>query len=198
MKSSDEFEKYDLINSVVSPEDVFDFIGAEIAKDGGHNFTYICPYHDDYLPSLNVDKTTGSFNCFGCDNKGRGAYKAAKHYILMTEDRNPSAIEVVDFLKQINPSIERYRHLFTVKQQKPYEKFENKKEKFRNRSKSASSSSILTARLGSLSLESKAKYIDAVMNNLPDDLILRIVDPTAHKKAEEDLTAFMNLVKEVE
>ena len=47
--------------------DITEVIGKHVAlKRSGKQFKGLCPFHDEKTPSFYVDKTRGSFKCFGC------------------------------------------------------------------------------------------------------------------------------------
>lgn len=191
---SEGFEKYNLINAVVTPDEVFDAIGATLDKDAGTHFVYTCPYHTDDLPSLNINKSTGQFNCFGCDNKGSGAYGAAKHYLFKTEGHKPSPLSVITFLSEINPKVEQYRYLFSVRVQREYDHTQDKRKSFSNRSKHTNPMDALIARHKEWTPEQSAIFIDGIMNNLPDELLLQLIDKKKHQELYEESDQFLSLL----
>jgi hypothetical protein len=193
---ADEFEKYNLVNSVVSPDEVFDAIGATLDKDAGTHFVYTCPYHTDDLPSLNINKSTGDFNCFGCDNKGRGAYGAARHYLFKTDGHKPSPLSIITFLSEINPRVEQFRYLFSVRVQREYDHDQDKRKIFGQRSKIINPMDVLFARHKNWTPEQSAIYIDGIMHNMPDELLLQLIDKKKHKEMFEESNEFLSLLND--
>lgn len=193
---SDEFEKYNLVNAVIGADEVFDAIGATLDKDAGTHYVYTCPYHDDALPSLNVNKSTGQFNCFGCDNKGSGAYGAAKHYLFKSTDKKPSPLSVITFLTEINPRVDQFRYLFAVRIQKEYDHEKDKKRSFRQRVNQTNPMDALIARHKSWTPNQSAIFIDGIMNNMPDELLLQLIDKKKHKEMFEDSEQFLSLLSD--
>lgn len=191
---ADEFEKYNLVNSIITPDEVFDAIGASLDKDAGTHFVYTCPYHTDDLPSLNINKSTGQFNCFACNNKGSGAYGAAKYYLFQTEGHKPSPLSVITFLSEINNRVEQFRYLFSVRVQREYDHTQDKRKSFTQRSKIENPMDVLLARHKNWTPEQSAIYIDGIMNNMPDELLLQLIDKKKHKEMYEESDEFLSLL----
>lgn len=168
----DKFEKFNQLNLMVSVEDVFDYIGAQVEKEDGFRITYSCPYHSDDLPSLLVDQQTEKFNCFACECGGHGAYSCAKYYLAFTNNVKPTVIQVVNFLETINPSVGAIKHLFAVRQHREYDTSINKRKDFRNRLVFDGHTAAINAQKKNFTIEQKKIYIDAVMTGMPDEFIM--------------------------
>lgn len=192
------FEKFDRLNSLISVEEVFDFINAVQHKSEGFVYTYECPYHEDASPSLMVDIGSGKFNCFACDCGGSGAYSAAKYYLTMTESTKPGVLKVVDFLSSINREVESIRHLFAVRQTRTYERGVDKKRDFLNRTRYKTPKDMLNAYKTRFNEQQKAMYIDAIMTNMPDEFIITIMGIQNDGKEKKGSEAFSSLLNDDE
>lgn len=192
----DQLEKFNQLNSMVSVEDVFDYIGAKLEKQDGFRNTYSCPYHADESPSLLVDNNSGKFNCFACECGGVGAYSAAKYYLKETNNVKPTVMMVVNFLAEINPTVEQYKYLFAVRTQREYEYGTNKKAEFRNRFKANPHASTLAVIRRNMNAQQMAIYIDAVMTNMPEEFILKALGVQEKKEVKEGSQEFLDLLGE--
>ncbi|MFF2798243.1 CHC2 zinc finger domain-containing protein [Lysinibacillus xylanilyticus] len=173
MSTQDHFEKFNQVNLIVSPEDIFDYMGAERAKEDGFKITYSCPYHADDSPSLIVDTRTGNFNCFACSCGGRGGYSCAKYYLEFQGSSKPTAMMVVNLMCEINPKVENYKYLFQVTARPDYNYEVNKRQDFKNRVKFTDHSATISVIKRSMTDEQVATYIDAVMTNMPEEFIIQ-------------------------
>ena len=72
--------------------DITEVIGKHIAlKRSGKQFKGLCPFHDEKTPSFYVDKTRGSFKCFGC-----GAWGDSIDFLRRVEGRSfPDAVRTL-------------------------------------------------------------------------------------------------------
>ena len=193
---NDVFEKINQLNLVVGPEEVFDFIGADIAKDDGLRITYTCPYHTDDSPSLLVTPRDGKFNCFACACGGQGAYSCAKYYLAFTNNGKPTMMDVVNFLCQINPKVEQFKYLFEVRRVRAYESGVNKRKEFSRRLITDQNTTALAVQRRHLNAEQMAAYIDAVMTGLPEEFIIQAVGVKQSKHKDEGSAEFLALLGE--
>lgn len=192
---SDFLERINQLNFMVSVEEVFDYIGAELAKEDPYRITYSCPYHTDDSPSLLVDKDKGKYNCFACECGGIGAYSAAKYYLAHTNNTKPTAMMVVEFLCEINPQIEQYKYLFAAKSRRQYDYGQDKRKAFNNRIKFEPPSVRLTVLRKSFTKEQMAVYIDAVMTGMSDEFILDALGVRNKKEEQEGSKEFLSLLE---
>jgi DNA primase len=67
-EATEQVEALKRSHSIVA---LFASYGIQPAKKSNNgSYTFLCPWHEDHNPSLNVDDTKGLFHCFGCDAKG--------------------------------------------------------------------------------------------------------------------------------
>lgn len=191
---SDVFEKFNQLNLIVSPEDVFDYIGADLAKEDGFRSTYSCPYHADDSPSLLVDTRTGKFNCFACECGGNGGYACAKYYLQQTNNAKPTVMMVVNFLAEINPQVEQFKYLFAVRTTREYDYTQNKRNDFKNRIESKPHTAALAVKRKTMNGKQMAVYIDAIMTNMPEEFILQALGVKDDKNTTEGSEAFLTLL----
>lgn len=196
MTNNDQFEKFNLVNNAVKTEEVFDYIGSKIFKEDAYRITYACPYHTDDLPSLNVDVGSGRFNCFACDNKGGGSYAAAKYYLEQQAGTKVGQLAVIDFLIQINPALEIYKPMFTIKQKAKYERGVNKAKNFRQRIKSNDMTHSLVNNVQNLTVEEKKVFIDAIMTGMDVDFIAQNIITSQSKEDKGGSQEFLDLLGE--
>ena len=59
------------IDDIRSRTNIVEFIGqyVQLKKSGGHNYTGLCPFHNEKTPSFSVAEDKQFYYCFGC---GRG------------------------------------------------------------------------------------------------------------------------------
>ena len=192
----DIYEKFDRVNAIVSPADVLDFMGAELAKEDGFKLTYTCPYHTDDTPSLLVDAQNGSFNCFACDFKGRGAYSAAKYYLQFQNNSKPSMMMVITFMEEVNPLVGQFRYLFEFRGNTEYDFEADKRADFKNRFKSTSFETTVNLAKKKFTPQEMKIYIDAIMNNMPVEFIMKALKLEGKKSIEKGSAEFLALLGE--
>lgn len=190
------FEKFNQLNLLVSPEDIFDYIGADLAKNDGFKLTYSCPYHADDSPSLLVDSRTGKFNCFACECGGSGAYSCAKYYLQHQNNSKPTVMMVVDFLCEINPGVEEFKYLFSVGARPKYDYAHDKRKSFNNRVKLPNPATLISAKKRTLDDHQIAIYIDSVMTGMPEEFVVNTLGLLDNKKQKAGSEEFLSLLGE--
>lgn len=193
---NDTFEKFNQLNLMVSAEDVFDYIGASLEKDDGFRLTYSCPYHADDLPSLLVEKNSGKYNCFACECGGIGGYSCAKYYLQQTNNTKPTTMMVVNFLIEINPNVEQYKYLFSVKARPKYDYSQNKRRDFNNRVRIPDPATTLAVHKRGLDDKNVAIYIDAIMTDMPEEFVVHTLGVRDKKNQPEGSEEFLSLLGE--
>lgn len=193
---SESFEKFNQLNLIVSPEDVFDFIGARLEKDDGTRLTYSCPYHTDDSPSLLVDKQTGKYNCFACECGGIGGYSCAKYYLTQTNSVKPTVLMTVNFMEEVDHRIGQFKYLFTVRQQREYEHGNNKRSNFLNRIKVPEPSTTLAVNRKYMNDEQVKMYIDSIMTNMPEEFMVSTLGIERTEYQEKGSDEFLTLLED--
>jgi len=192
---SDFLERLNQLNLMVSVEEVFDYIGASLAKEDGYRNTYTCPYHTDDSPSLLVEKQTGKYNCFACECGGIGAYSCAKYYLTQTNNMKPTTMMIVEFLCEINPNVEQYKYLFAVRSRRQYDYGQNKRKEFSNRLVMDSHKTKLAVLKKSFNPQQMATYIDAIMTGMPDEFIIQALGIQDKKEEAIGSKEFLSLLE---
>src|SRR5699024_1559659 len=61
----------EMIKKVRNENDIVDIVGEYVTlKRRGRNYEELCPFHNEYTPSLHVNKEMQIFRCFGCGISG--------------------------------------------------------------------------------------------------------------------------------
>lgn len=190
----DNFEKFNRLNEIVSPADVFDSMGAVLAKNDGLKLTYACPYHTDDSPSLLVDLNNGAYNCFACECGGVGGYSAAKYYLKFQNNSKPSTMMVVNFLEEINPRVAEFKYLFEVRREMEYDFTQDKRSEFKNRFRLPDYEIAINVAKKSFTPEQMRIYIDAIMNNLPSEFIFKALKLESKEEVQKGSEEFLSLL----
>lgn len=180
-------EMVNKINSMVSVEQVMEYLEQDVKKETSDQLVYSCLWHSDSSPSFMVNKPRNVFHCLGCRKSG-STYGLVKEHLKATtlHDTKISFKSIQDFLSNINPEILNVQW----KVYRPIDINPNKKNDF----KTLLSITNLDKQIKIKTLDEKRLYITGIMHGFDNETLETFIKFKVGKNENKELDLFSKLL----